>query len=195
MSSGDKARLAILASGGGSNADTICTYFARHPHIEVSVVITNRLQAGVREVAKKHQVECVYIPKAEWPDQEKVSPILQHRGITHIVLAGFLLLIPEYLIAAYAGKIINIHPSLLPRHGGKGMFGMHVHEAVKASGERISGMTIHEVDPHFDEGRILFQKEVILDASDSPSDIARKVLRLEHEYYPKVIEQWIESAR
>lgn len=190
MPSGDKVRLAILASGSGSNADAICAYFHDHPHICVSLIITNRAQAGVRLVAQKHDVTCLYVPKPQWKESGQVLADLQKHAITHIILAGFLLLVPSWLIQTYPGRIINIHPALLPFHGGKGMYGMHVHEAVKAAGDSVTGITIHEVNDRFDEGRILFQKEIPIDPNDTPQDIARNVLRIEHEYYPSVIEQW-----
>ena len=193
MPSGDKAIIAVFASGTGSNADKICTYFHSHPSINVGLVVTNRASAGVFQVVRKHNIDCVYIPKQHWPEPLNVLPVLSEYGITHIVLAGFLLLIPAYLIQAYEGRIINIHPALLPRHGGEGMYGSYVHQSVKISGDRVSGITIHEVNEHYDEGRIVFQKEVPIDEDDSPNDIGHKVLELEHTYYPKVIEQWIEN--
>lgn len=191
MPSRPESRLAILASGGGSNADKICAYFKTHPHIHVQLILTNRSKAGVRDVANHHGIECAYVPKAVWQHPEIVLPVLETAGITHIVLAGFLLLLPEWLIEAYAGRIVNIHPALLPKYGGQGMYGHHVHEAVKAAGELISGITIHEVNDRYDEGEILFQKEVPLDPNDTHEDIARKVLHVEHAFYPKVIEAWI----
>jgi phosphoribosylglycinamide formyltransferase-1 len=158
MPSGDNARIAIFASGGGSNADKICAYFTTHPSIRVSLIVTNRAEAGVLQVAERHTIESVYIHKKYWAHPEIVLPVLETSGITHIVLAGYLSLIPEWLIGAYSGHIINIHPALLPRHGGKGMYGHHVHEAVKTAGELVSGITIHEVDEHYDEGKVIFQK-------------------------------------
>lgn len=186
-----KARLAVLASGGGSNADKICTYFSGHPTIQASLIISNRKAAGVFKIAKTNGVEALYLPKDQWSDAHQLMDILHSRKITHIVLAGFLLHIPEVLITSFPGRIINIHPSLLPRHGGKGMYGHHVHEAVKDAGDLISGITIHEVNAHYDEGKIIFQKEVGLDEEDTPNDIASKVLQLEHANYSKVIEQWV----
>ncbi len=193
MPSGDNSNIAVFASGTGSNADQICTHFHSHPTIKVGLIVTNRASAGVLQVARKHNIECVYIPKNNWSEPLHVLPVLSEYGITHIVLAGFLLLIPAYLILAYENRIINIHPALLPRHGGEGMYGSYVHQSVKISGDRVSGITIHEVNEHYDEGRIVFQKEVPIDEDDSPNDIAHKVLELEHTYYPKVIEQWIEN--
>lgn len=188
-----KFNLAVLASGGGSNADKICSYFHTHPTIRVAMIISNRRQAGVFDVAAKHHIPAEYIPKSQWEDSDAVLPLFQNNHITHIILAGFLLHIPEWLIKAYPKKIINIHPALLPRYGGKGMYGHHVHEAVKAAGDLISGITIHEVNEYYDEGRIIFQKEVSLDPEDSAKEIGAKVLKAEHAHYPTVIEKWIQD--
>lgn len=191
MPSGDKANLVIFASGGGSNADKICTYFKGHPTIRVRLIITNRVDAGVLQVAEMHGVESVYIAKKYWSHPEIILPLLETSGITHIVLAGFLSLIPDWLIHEYNGHIINIHPALLPKYGGKGMYGHHVHEAVKSAGDLVSGITIHEVNEQYDEGKILFQHEVQLHANDTPEEIGRKVLKAEHAWFPRVIEEWI----
>ena len=183
--------LAILASGTGSNADKICTYFKNHPSISVDLIITNKSNAGVLQIASFHEIESAVIPKSEWYNQDHVLYLLETRNITHIILAGFLLLIPEWLIEEYRGKIINIHPALLPKYGGKGMYGMNVHQRVKESGDLISGITIHEVDEHYDAGDIIFQEKTNLDPDDSASEIAKKVLKLEHYHYPRVIEKWV----
>lgn len=186
-----KHHLAIFASGTGSNADAICRYFTDHPEIHVKLIITNRKEAGVLNVANSHGIQGRYIPKSKWDDANEVLSILESNGITHIILAGFLLLIPSYLIRSYRNRIINIHPALLPKHGGKGMYGRYVHESVKRSGEIISGITIHHVDEHYDNGDIIFQEKIELDAGDSPEVIASKVLTLEHYHYPRVIESWV----
>lgn len=195
MPSGDKAHLAIFASGGGSNADKICGFFETHPTIRVELIVSNKAEAGVLQVADRHGIESLYISKKYWQHPEIILPVLETSDITHIVLAGFLSLIPDWLIAAYSGRIINIHPALLPRYGGKGMYGHHVHEAVKQSGDLISGITIHEVNERYDEGKVIFRKEVELEPSDTPEEIARKVLQVEHLYYAQVIEGWINSQR
>lgn len=194
MQSGDKVQLAIFASGGGSNADKICTYFTSHPSIAVSLILTNRADAGVLQIADRHGIESVYVSKKYWSHPEIILPVLETSGITHIILAGFLSLIPDWLIQEYQGRIINIHPALLPKYGGKGMYGHHVHEAVKSAGDTVSGITIHEVNAHYDEGRILFQHQVQLDAADSAEEIARKVLQAEHRWFPVVIEKWINGS-
>jgi phosphoribosylglycinamide formyltransferase-1 len=192
MPSEAKYNIAIFASGGGSNADRICTWFQHHPVIRVALIVYNRRHAGVRKVAERHGIDAVYIPGVAWKDSgEEILSQLRDCHITHIVLAGFLLLVPEWLLKAYPGRIINIHPALLPKYGGHGMYGHHVHEAVKAAGDLVSGITIHEVNERYDEGRIVFQQEVELSPEDSPEEIARKVLQVEHENYPAVIERWI----
>lgn len=183
--------LAIFASGTGSNADKICTYFKDHPDIKVNLIISNNINAGVLNVASSHGVESIVIPKSSWATPEIVLPDLRTKEITHIVLAGFLLLIPSWLVHEFKGHIINIHPALLPKYGGKGMYGHHVHEKVKSSGDVISGITIHEVNEKYDDGDVIFQKEIEIDAHDSSTDIGAKVLQLEHFYYPRIIEQWV----
>ncbi len=194
MPSGDKVQLAIFASGGGSNADKICTYFKSHPSIAVSLILTNRADAGVLQVADRHGIESVYVSKKYWSHPEIILPVLETSGITHIILAGFLSLVPDWLIQRYQGCIINIHPALLPKYGGKGMYGHHVHEAVKSAGDTVSGITIHEVNAHYDEGRILFQQQVLLDTEDTAEEIAHKVLQAEHQWFPVVIERWINGS-
>ena len=194
MASGSLATLAVFASGTGSNADKICSYFSGNPEIAVGLIISNKSDAGVLQVADKHGIPSAYISKKYWPHPELILPVLEEAGITHIILAGYLALIPAWLIHAYEGKMINIHPALLPKYGGKGMYGHHVHEAVKAAGEHISGITIHEVNAHYDEGRILFQKEVPLSPEDDADAIGAKVLQTEHLYFSRVIEAWIKGT-
>ena len=186
--------LAILASGNGSNADKICTYFKGRRDIKVELIISNNPNAGVLQIASFHEIESIVIPKSEWYYSEDILFLLESRNITHIILAGFLLLIPEWLIEDYRGRIINIHPALLPKYGGKGMYGMNVHQRVKESGDLVSGITIHEVDEHYDQGDVIFQEQVNLDPSDTAADIAKKVLQLEHYHYARVIERWVTST-
>lgn len=195
MPSGDNYHIAILASGTGSNADAICTYFQNHQQIHVSLIVTNRSKAGVLDVAKRHHIESLYVPKAEWETPELLLPALKATNITHIILAGFLLLLPSWLLEEYKGRILNIHPALLPKYGGHGMYGIHVHEAVKSSGDSVSGISIHEVNDRYDEGPVIFQEKVMLDALDDASAISNKVLRLEHYHYPRVIESWVSSHK
>lgn len=146
----------------------------------------------MQDYAKQYNVPFVTVKKAEFQDEKTMLELLNTHHVDFIALAGFLLLIPEYLVHAFKNRILNIHPALLPDFGGKGMYGMHVHNAVKSSGVTISGMTVHLVNPRYDEGRTLFQSAVKLDPKDSPEDIAGKVLRLEHKYYASVIEDYVE---
>jgi phosphoribosylglycinamide formyltransferase 1 len=185
------ARLAVFISGSGSNAEEIFLYFRNHPSIKVEMVLSNNPDAYGLERARKFSIPSRVFTRQQFRESDEVLQWLQDAGITHIVLAGFLWLVPSYLIKAFPHRIINIHPALLPRFGGKGMYGMKVHEAVKASADTQSGITIHEVDEKYDEGRTLFQAFCEIDPMDTPNEIAEKVQRLEHLHYPRVIEKWI----
>lgn len=184
-------RIAIFASGSGTNAEEILAYFQYHPSIEVKVLLSNNSQAQALQRAERFKVKALTFNKAQFRDTYEVLTWLKDEKVTHIVLAGFMWLVPDYLIHAYPGKIINIHPALLPKFGGKGMYGKFVHEAVRAAGEVETGITIHEVNEHYDEGNIVFQATCGIEAVDSVETIAQKVQKLEHIHYPKVIEQWI----
>ena len=186
-----KAILAVFASGGGSNAEEIFKYFDNHQDIKISLLLTNNPKAHVLERAKKFNIPAVIFTRNDFVESGKVLALLSENDVTHVVLAGFLWLIPEFLIRAYPDKIINIHPALLPKFGGKGMYGEKIHAAVKQAGEKCTGLTIHLVNEKYDEGRILYQAQCDISETDTPADIAKKVLKLEHEFYPKVIEGWI----
>lgn len=184
-----KFRIAILASGSGSNAEELIKYFADHRLIKVELILSNNPSAFVLERAKKFNIESSVFTREEF--STKVPEWLLERGITHIVLAGFLWLIPSALLSAYPDKIINIHPALLPKFGGKGMYGMKVHESVKRSNETETGITIHLINEKYDEGPILYQGKCEVLATDTPDQIADKVHKLEYACYPKIIEKWI----
>jgi phosphoribosylglycinamide formyltransferase-1 len=186
-------RLAVFLSGSGTNAEKIFSYFQNHPTIEVGLVLSNNSQAFGLTRAAKFSIPVRTFDKQQFRESEEVINWLKDERITHIVLAGFLWLIPENLIAAFPHRIINIHPALLPKFGGKGMYGAKVHEAVKASGEMQTGITIHEVDEHYDEGKVLFQAKCELQPADTPQQIAAKVQQLEHAHYPAVIEDWVKG--
>jgi phosphoribosylglycinamide formyltransferase-1 len=188
-----KSRIAIFASGSGTNAEEIFKYFQNHPFIEIVLLLSNNSEAYALQRAKKYGVATKTFSKPQFRESEEVMNWLNEAGITHIVLAGFLWLIPQNLIAAFPHRIINIHPALLPKFGGKGMYGMKVHEAVKTEGETKTGITIHEVNEQYDDGRIVFQAACEILSSDTPEQIADKVHRLEHAHYPKVIERWIKD--
>jgi phosphoribosylglycinamide formyltransferase-1 len=189
-----KTRIAILASGGGSNARKIMEHFRHSDIAEVALVVSNKKDAGVLQIAKGFNVPTLLIERQTFYQTHDFLRELEDREISFIALAGFLWLVPAYLVKAFSGKILNIHPALLPKYGGKGMYGHHVHEAVKAAGETESGPTIHWVNEHYDEGNILFQAHCAINPEDTADDIARKVLELEHEHYARIIEQEIRKG-
>lgn len=184
-------RLAIFASGTGSNAAKIISHFQGIDDIEVSLIVSNRPQAGVLTIAEQAGVPSMIIDRSFFYDSNQLVFELKQRSVDFIVLAGFLWLVPSYLIKAYPRKIVNIHPALLPKYGGKGMYGMHVHRAVKANNEKESGISIHFVNERFDEGAVIFQASCNIDPVDSPELIREKVLTLEHKYFPPVVEDVI----
>jgi len=188
------SRICIFASGNGTNAEAIFKHFENHPTIQVTLVLSNNPNAAVLERAKKFGIESGVFTKSEFSESDDVVKRLLAHQITHIVLSGFLWLIPKNLIAAYSGKMINIHPALLPKFGGKGMYGMRVHEAVKQAGETETGITIHEVNEQYDKGRIVFQTSCVVLSSDTSEQIASKIHNLEHQHYPRVIEQWVKAS-
>ena len=180
-------RIAIFGSGGGSNAKSILEHFKDSDVMEVALIVSNRPDAGILDHAKEFNVDFVVLDRASFYGSEEFLDVLKKHKINCIALAGFLWLVPEYLVKAYPNNIINIHPALLPKYGGKGMYGMNVHKAVKEAGERESGITIHTIDEEYDRGRILYQERVALDESDSAEDIAAKVLKVEHANFARVI--------
>lgn len=181
-------QLAILASGSGSNAEQIIVHFKTNQQVKVGVIITNNPNAGVIKRAQKHQIPVEIIPNASWKKPALVLPIFKKYNIGFIALAGFLRKIPSFLLKAFPKKIINIHPSLLPKYGGKGMYGLYVHQAVYSAGESQTGITIHLVDEIYDNGEVIFQAKCSIQQEDQPIDIQQKVLSLEHKYYPIVID-------
>jgi phosphoribosylglycinamide formyltransferase-1 len=185
----NKKNIAIFASGSGSNARMILEYFEMRDDVDVALIVTNKKKAGVLNHANDFDVSTLTMDRTFFYDSECILKILQDEKIDLIVLAGFLWLIPSYLIQAYPNKIVNIHPALLPKYGGKGMYGHHVHEAVKANNENESGMTIHYVNEQFDKGTHIFQAKCDLTTEDSAGDIAKKVLALEHKHYAEVIDE------
>lgn len=188
-----KFRIAIFASGSGTNAEEIFKHFKHHSTIEVALLLSNNPQAYALQRALKYNVPTLNFSRQEFYNTQSVLDQLRHYHITHIVLAGFMWLIPDYLIKAFSGRIINIHPALLPKFGGKGMYGMKVHESVKASGETETGITIHEVNDRYDDGKILFQCACSVDRDDTAEQIANKVHELEYKHFSDVIENWVTS--
>lgn len=181
--------IAIFASGTGSNAKKIVEYFKGHPEINVNLVVSNNEKAPVLEMARSNNIPTLVINRDSFYNSEDILEKFHIYSIDFVVLAGFLLLVPKYLTRKFHNRIINIHPALLPKYGGKGMYGMNVHKAVKAAHEKESGITIHFVNEKYDEGEIVFQESCELMPEDSAEIIAKKVLQLEHQHYSKVIEK------
>ena len=184
-------KIAIFASGNGTNAQRIIEYFHGSHQISIGLILSNNPDAYVLERARKIKIPTVCFSRKDFYASNFILDILTVQGITFIVLAGFLWLIPEYLLDAYTGNIINIHPALLPKYGGKGMYGMRVHETVIQSGDKESGITIHYVNEKYDEGQIIFQAKCRVEADDTPESLAEKIHILEHLNYPRVIESVI----
>ena len=180
-------RLAILASGSGSNAEKIMEHFADSSKGVIALVASNKADAGVLVRAEKFGVHTFTFTRKEMEAGVLLAK-LQEEQIDWVILAGFLLKVPDELIRAFPERMVNIHPALLPNYGGKGMYGHHVHEAVKAAGDPVSGITIHIVNEHYDEGKIIFQAATAIAPEDSTESIAQKVLALEHKYFAGVIE-------
>ncbi|MFP5042109.1 phosphoribosylglycinamide formyltransferase [Parasediminibacterium sp. JCM 36343] len=182
-------RIAIFASGAGSNAQKIIDHFQQHPQITISLIVCNKPQAGVVQIASNEQIPVLIIEKERFFKGDGYVSELQALEIDFIVLAGFLWKIPLALINAFPNKIINIHPALLPKYGGKGMYGHFVHEAVIANKEAESGITIHYVNEHFDEGSPIFQATCPVLSTDTPDSLAKKIHSLEHAHFARVIEE------
>ncbi len=183
--------LAIFVSGGGTNCENIIRYFKDKDEVSIDLVLSNRADAYALVRAERLGVKTAVLPKSEFNDPNCLMPLL--KGIDFIVLAGFLLMAPPFLTAAYPRRLLNIHPALLPKYGGKGMYGHHVHEAVKAAGETESGITIHYVNDECDGGEIVFQARTPIAPQDTPDDIAAKIHVLEQEHFPRVIEETLRS--
>ncbi|MFT7420891.1 MAG: phosphoribosylglycinamide formyltransferase-1 [Psychromonas sp.] len=181
-------RLVIFASGGGSNAEAIVAYFANNTDVTIKYFLTNKQDAGIIARGKRLGIPTLVFSKQNFVNSLDVVDFLKSQKVDLVVLAGFLWLIPPSLIEAYPDKIVNIHPALLPKYGGKGMWGHHVHDAVVANKETESGITIHLVNENYDEGKILFQASCAVDAKDSPKDVAANVLKLEHNNFAQVIQ-------
>lgn len=184
-------QIAIFASGSGSNAKHLMQHFAEHKMFHVTAVFTNKTEAGVVSIAQEHRIPCFHFDNKAFQTGEKVLAKLQDLKIDYIVLAGFLRKIPTNIIQAYSDKIINIHPSLLPKHGGQNMYGKRVHEAVLASGDQESGITIHLVNEEYDKGRIIAQHHCPVLPSTTLEELMQSVQALEHQYYKLAIEKFM----
>ena len=183
-----KKYVTIFASGGGTNAENCMRYFKYHPTIQINLIITNKADAGVILKAEENHIPCCVFLKEDWEHVTPIIETLERYQTDLIVLAGYLALLPPDFIHAYKHRVINIHPALLPKYGGKGMYGARVHTAVIANHESQTGITIHEVDEIYDNGKIIFQKAFDILPDDSPASIERKVRKMEHEFLPQVIE-------
>lgn len=186
--------LAIFASGAGSNAQKIIDHFRLSNHIKISLIVCNKPGAGVLHIAAKENIHALLIEREKFARGNAYTDELREKNIDFIILAGFLWKIPAALIKAYPGKIVNIHPALLPKYGGKGMYGSHVHEAVINAKEKESGITIHYVDEQYDHGDPIFQATCAVLENDTAESLAQRIHRLEHEHYPKVIENLLTKS-
>jgi len=187
-------KIVVFASGSGSNAEQIIQHFTNQPNIRVAKIYVNNPDAFALERAKRHQIETKVFDRSYFLSNQGLITDLSLENPDLIVLAGFLWKIPEMIVKAYPNKIINIHPALLPKFGGKGMFGMHVHRAVIATGESESGITIHYVNENYDEGAIIMQAKVPVASSETPESLAQKIHKLEHQHFPATIEKILTST-
>jgi phosphoribosylglycinamide formyltransferase 1 len=183
--------IAIFASGAGSNARKIIEHFTHHPKVRVDLIVCNKPDAGVLNIADEHGIPTLILDKEQFFRGNAYVDEFKADDIEFIVLAGFLWKIPDALIHAYPGKIVNIHPALLPKYGGKGMYGNFVHEAVIANKETESGISIHLVDEVYDHGKIIFQEKCEVKKDDTPESLAQRIHELEHKHYAKVIEDLV----
>jgi phosphoribosylglycinamide formyltransferase-1 len=187
-------KIAIFASGSGTNARNIIEYFNAKKTAVVSCVLSNKSDAYVLERAQNLNIPTFTFNRQEFYETGKVLDFLVDKGINWIVLAGFLWLVPENIVDSFPGRIVNIHPALLPKHGGKGMYGLNVHKAVIENNEPETGITIHFVNKKYDEGSIIFQTRCRVESDDTPESLADRVHQLEYKYYPLIIEQLINNS-
>lgn len=187
-------QLVLLASGSGSNVENIATYFEHDPNVTIAAVLTNKRDAKVIDRCNRLKINCLYFNKHAFSESDCILNLLKSLNPDLIVLAGFLWRIPEKLIAAFPNKMVNIHPALLPKYGGKGMYGMNVHKAVKESLDTETGITIHRVTANYDEGAVIHQATTKILPDDKIEDIAGKVHQLEYEHFPKVIAELLNRA-
>jgi len=190
-----KRNIAIFASGSGTNAQRIIEYFSGNPKISVALILSNKPDAYVLVRAKNLNVPSVVFDRHSFNETDDIIKLLKKKKIDFIVLAGFLWMVPVNLILAYPGRIINIHPALLPKYGGKGMYGERVHEAVIQSGDKLSGISIHYVNEKYDEGNIIFQAKCEVLQNDTPNSLAQRVHQLEYKHYPEVIEKVVRELK
>ena len=190
-----KKKVAVFASGNGTNALQLIKHFKNHSHIQIGLIVTNHSKAGVIKIAEENNIPFAVINKSLLANNSYMTALLNLYDVDFIVLAGFLLLVPPFLVELFDQKMINIHPALLPRHGGKGMFGMQVHQAVINDGDPETGITIHYVNELYDKGKIIFQATCKVEKKDNAEKIAKKVQELEHEHLPAWSEKLIMQMR
>lgn len=188
-------RVVIMASGNGTNAERLMGYFRDSDLAEVVLVLTNKKAAGVVQRAANAGVTCEWMSREVYSSGDRLTARLQAERADLVVLAGYLKLLPAETVQAYAGCIVNVHPSLLPKHGGKGMYGMKVHEAVIAEGDSHSGITIHQVNEVYDEGEVIFQATIPVEADWTPEDLAQAIHQLEYAHFPDTIEKLLQQRR
>ncbi len=188
-------KIAIFASGSGTNAERIIKYFANTNTASVLLILSNKKDAYVLQRAKNLNVKFMTFDKERFNNSDEIIKILKDLKIDLIVLAGFLLLLPKKILDAFPDKIVNIHPALLPKYGGKGMYGMNVHKAVIENNEKETGITIHYVNDKYDEGAIIYQAKCKIETNDTPEIIAEKIHLLEYEFYPNIIEKIINELK
>ncbi len=188
------AKIAVFASGTGTNAAKLISYFKDSAVARVALIVCNKPGAGVLAIAEKEGISTLVIEKERFFRGDAFVPQLADAGIRFVVLAGFLWKVPQALIDAYPRRIVNIHPALLPKFGGKGMYGQYVHEAVLQAGERETGITVHFVDEHYDSGDIIFQTACPVLDDDTPETVAARIHQLEHQHYPQVVEDVVKKA-
>ena len=185
--------IAIFASGSGTNAENLIRFFRTSPFGKIRTVLSNRADAGVIDRAQSLEVESLVFTREQFYNTHEVLDLLIERDINYIVLAGFLWLVPEYMLLPFENKIVNIHPALLPKYGGKGMYGSRVHRAVIEAGESESGISIHYLNPKYDEGDIIFQASCDIEPGETPDSLAKKIHELEYEFFPTVVENLLKN--
>lgn len=185
------ANICIFASGNGSNAEAIIAYFSNDANINVQLIVSSRADAFVLERARNHNIPSLVLDRNVFRDSTSLLDDLENHSIDYLILAGFMWLVPTYLVKAFTKKILNIHPALLPKFGGKGMYGTHVHKAVIEAKEEMSGITIHFVNEQYDEGAVIAQEKCLVTNVDTVDSLAEKVLKLEHIHYPRIIKEVI----
>ena len=186
--------IAIFASGSGTNAENIYNFFLKRNNVNIKLILTNNPKAGIIQRAENFGLQPIVFSRDQFYNSNEIISQLISQNIDLIVLAGFLWLIPENLIKSFSNKIINIHPALLPKYGGKGMYGMNVHKTIIKNKETESGISIHLVNEKYDDGKILFQSKCLISKLDSPESLAKKIHALEYKYFPKIIDKYLSET-